>query len=142
MNWELLFVCKKLHQSLYLVHAADQVVDLVLTVAEVTALDEVVGDASVSAVWCAQLESPQEVVGALEVGADGVDLVDQVLDGLETDVADVLLNNGIVVQSNALAIDLTVTALVDKLADGLEVGVTPGDVWLSNVEHHVGGLPC
>ena len=91
---------------MYLVHTADQVVDLVLTVAEVTALDEVVGDTSVTASWCAELESPQEVVGALEVGADSVDLVDQVLDGLETNVADVLLNNGIVVQSNALAIDL------------------------------------
>merc|ERR1719283_583096 len=103
-----------------LVHSSDQVVDLVLTVAKVTTLDK--------------------VIGALEVGSNSVDLVNQVLDGLETNVADVLLNNGIVVQSNALAIDLTVTALVDKLADGLEVGVTPGDVWLSNVEHHVGGL--
>merc|ERR1712131_309943 len=103
-----------------LVHSSDQVVDLVLTVAKVTTLNK--------------------VIGALEVGSNSVDLVDQVLDGLDTNVADVLLNNGIVVQSNALAIDLTVTALVDKLTDGLEVGVAPGDIWLSNVEHHVGGL--
>lgn len=65
-----------------------------------------IGDASVAAVGRAQLERPQEVVGALEVGADGVDLVDQVLDGLEANVADVLLNNGIVGQGDALVVDL------------------------------------
>ena len=105
MNWELLFD-KKASPKLYLVHTADQVVDLVLTVAEVTTLDEVVGDASVTASWGAELESPQEVVGALEVGADGVDLVDQVLDGLEADVADVLLDDGVVVEGDALAVNL------------------------------------
>ena len=112
MNWELLFD-KKASPKLYLVHTADQVVDLVLTVAEVTTLDEVVGDASVTASWGAELESPQEVVGALEVGADGVDLVDQVLDGLEADVADVLLDDGVVVEGDALAIDLK-NGLVNK----------------------------
>ena len=89
-----------------LAHALDQVVDLVLAIAKVTTLDEVIGDASVAAVGRAQLERPQEVVGALEVGADGVDLVDQVLDGLEANVADVLLNNGIVGQGDALVVDL------------------------------------
>jgi len=91
----------------------------------------VIGDTSVTTIWCGEFESPQEVVGAFEIGSNGEDLVDQILDGLETNVADILLNNSIVVQSNALTIDLTVTALVDKLADGLEVGVTPGNVWLS-----------
>ena len=89
-----------------LVHSSDQVVDLVLTVAKVTTLNKVIGDTSVTTIWCREFESPQEVIGALEVGSNGEDLVDQVLDGLETNVADVLLNNGIVVQSNALAIDL------------------------------------
>ena len=65
-----------------------------------------IGNASVAAVGRAQLERPQEVVCALEVGADGVDLVDQVLDGLEANVADVLLNNGIVGQGDALVVDL------------------------------------
>ena len=89
-----------------LVHSSDQVVDLVLTVAKVTTLNKVIGDTSVTTIWCREFESPQEVIGALEVGSNGEDLMDQVLDGLETNVADVLLNNGIVVQSNALAIDL------------------------------------
>jgi len=114
----------------YLAHSSDQVVDFVLTVTKVTTLDKVIGDTSVTTIWCGEFESPQEVVGAFEIRSNGEDLVDQILDGLETNVADILLNNSIVVQSNALTIDLTMTALVDKLADGLEVGVTPGNVWL------------
>ena len=37
-------------------------------------------------------------------------------------------------QEKTIETYLTVTALVDKLADGLEVGVAPGDVWLLWVE--------
>lgn len=62
-----------------------------------------IGHASVAAVGRAQLERPQEVVGALEVGADGVNLVDQILDGLEADVADAFLNNSIVGEGDALS---------------------------------------
>ena len=97
------------------VHASDQVVDLVLAVAEVTALDEVVGDAAVSTGWCAQFEGPQEVVGALEVRANGEDLVDQVLDGLETALlAEAVFNNGVVAKGNTLAVNLK-TKIIRKI---------------------------
>lgn len=87
-----------------------------------------------------ELEGPKEVVGLLEVGTDGVDLVDQVLHADNAVLAELLLDDLVVGEGNTLGIDLTVTALVDKLADGLEVGVTVGDVGVDNGQHLLGGL--
>lgn len=87
-----------------------------------------------------KLEGPEEVGGLLEVGANGVDLVDEVLDADDAEVAEVLLNDLVVGERQALLVDLTVAALVDKLADGLEVGVAVGDERLDNLEHLNGGL--
>lgn len=114
---------------------------MVLTVAKVTTLDEVLelpGTEATSGVG--QLEGPEEVAGLLEVGANGVDLVDQVLNADNAELAEVLLNDGVVGQRDALLVDLAVTALVHKLADGLEVGVTVGDVGLDDLQHLSGSL--
>lgn len=114
---------------------------MVLTVAKVTTLDEVLELAGTEATsGVGQLEGPQEVAGLLEVGADGVDLVDQVLDADNAVLAKALLDDGVVGQRDALLVDLAVTALVDELADGLEVGVTVGNVGLDDLEHLRGGL--
>lgn len=43
-------------------------------------------------------------------------------------------------QSNSLAIDLSVTTLVDKLANALEVRFTVGDPGLNNAQHLKSGL--
>jgi hypothetical protein len=43
-----------------------------------------------------ELEGPEEVGGLLEVRANGEDLVDQVLNGDDTVLAEVLLNDGVV----------------------------------------------
>jgi hypothetical protein len=87
-----------------------------------------------------ELEGPQEVGGLLEVGADSEDLVDQILHADNAVLGKVLLDNGVVGKSNALLVDLTVTTLVDELTDSLEVGVTPGDEGLDDLEHLNGGL--
>ena len=125
----------------YLVHALNESVDSRLTVTLVTTLDEVELLALVeTTVGVGELEWPEEVGGLLEVGADGVDLVDQVLHADNAELAEVLLDDGVVGQSNALLVDLAVTSLVDELADGLEVGVTPCDVWLNDDQHLEDGL--
>lgn len=114
---------------------------MLLTVAKVTTLDvvlELAGTEATSGVG--ELEGPEEVGGLLEVGADGVDLVDQVLHADNAVLAEVLLNDGVVGKGDALLVDLGVTALVDKLADGLQVGVTVGDERLDDLEHLRGGL--
>lgn len=87
-----------------------------------------------------QLEGPEEVGDLLEVGADRVDLVDEILNADDAVLAEVLLNNGVVGEGNALLVDLSVSALVDELLDGLEVGVTVGDPGLDDLEHLRGGL--
>ena len=124
-----------------LVHLADESVDVLLTVTSVTTLDEMLDLAGVEAtVGVGELEGPEEVVGLLEVGADGVDLVDQVFHADNAVLAEVLLNDLVVGKSNALLVDLSVATLVDELTDSLEVGVTVGDVGVDNGQHLLGGL--
>ncbi len=73
-----------------------------------------------SASGVVQLEGPQEVVDLLEVGSNSVQLVDDVLDADDAELAKSLLDDGVVSQADARAADLAVAALVDELADGLE----------------------
>ncbi|GMF79017.1 unnamed protein product [Aspergillus oryzae] len=132
------------HQSLRvgnLVHLADEGVDVLLTVTIVTTLNEVLELALVEATsGVGELEGPEEVVGLLEVGANGVDLVDQILNTDDAVLAEVLLDDLVVGDGNALLVDLSVTALVDELTDALEVGVTVGDVGVDDGQHLLGSL--
>lgn len=128
-------------KSTLLVHLSDQSVDLLLTVAQVTTLNEVLEfSRTETAVGVAELEGPQEVGGLLEVGADGDDLVDKILNADDAVLAEVLLNDSVVGQGNALLVDLSVSTLVDELLDALEVGVTIGDPGLDNLDHLSGSL--
>lgn len=128
-------------QSNTLVHLSDESVDLLLTVTQVTSLDKVLELASAEATsWVGELEWPEEVGGLLEVGANGEDLVDEILHADNAVLAEAGLDDGVVGKSDALLVDLSVTALVDELADSLEVGVTVGNPWLDNLEHLKGGL--
>ena len=114
---------------------------MLLTVAKVTTLDVVLELASAEATsGVGELEGPEEVGGLLEVGANGVDLVDQVLHADNAVLGKVLLDDGVVGERNALLVDLGVSALVDELTDGLQVGVTVGNEGLDNLEHLRGGL--
>jgi hypothetical protein len=124
-----------------LVHASNELVDELLSVTKVTTLDEVL-----ELPWAettsgrGQLEGPEEVAGLLEVGANSVDLVDEVLDADNAELAEVLLDELVVSDGKALLIDLSVTALVDELTDGLQVGVTVCDERLDDLQHLGGGL--
>lgn len=120
---------------------SDQSIDLVLAVAEITALNvvlELSGTETTS--WVAELEWPQEVGSLLEVGSDGIDLVDQIFHADNAILAEVLLDDGVIGESNTLLLDLTVSSLVDEFTDGLQVGVTICDPWLDNLEHLEGSL--
>jgi hypothetical protein len=114
---------------------------VLLTVAEITTLNEVLELAGTeAAVGVAELEGPQEVGSLLEVGANIDDLVDEILHADDAVLAEVLLDDGVVGESDALAVDLAISALVDELLDALEVGVTIGDPRLDNLDHLGGGL--
>jgi hypothetical protein len=124
-----------------LVHASNELVDELLSVTKVTTLDEVL-----ELPWAettsgrGQLEGPEEVAGLLEVRANSVDLVDEVLDADNAELAEVLLDELVVSDGKALLVDLSVTALVDELTDGLQVGVTVCDERLDDLQHLGGGL--
>lgn len=124
-----------------LIHLADQLVNVGLAVARVPTLDKVERLALVEAtVGAGQLEGPEEVAGLLEVRADSVDLVDQVLHADDPVLAEGLLDDLVVGQGDALAVNLPVATLVDELADRLEVGLAVGNVGLDKLEHLRGGL--
>jgi hypothetical protein len=119
----------------------DQSVDVRLTVTEISSLNEVLELPGTEATGrVGELEGPQEVGGLLEVGADSVDLVDEVLNADDAVCAEVLLNDGVVGERDALLVDLSVTALVDELTDGLQVGVSVSDEGLDDLEHLSSGL--
>lgn len=119
-----------------LVHAAHKTVDVRLAVTSVTALNEVLqlplSEATRSA---RELEGPQEVVNCLEVRANGRNLVDKVLDRDDTVLAKVLLDHAVVRDRDALTVDLGVTALVNELANRLQVRLTVRHVRLNELKH-------
>lgn len=88
-----------------------------------------------AAVRVGQLEGPQEVVGLLEVGPHGVNLVDQVLHADDAELSQGAFDHRVVRDRDALLVHLTEAALVDQLAYGLEVGVTVRHVRLHQAEH-------
>lgn len=128
-------------RRLHLVHLSDEGIDVLLTVTSVTTLDvvlELAGAEATSGVG--ELEGPEEVVGLLEVGANSVDLVDQILHADNAVLAEGLLNDLVVGKRDTLLVDLSVTTLVDELTDTLEVGVTVSDVGVDDGQHLLGGL--
>jgi len=89
---------------------------VVLAVSKVTTLDEVLELPLPEATrWVAELEGPEEVAGLLEVGANSVDLVDQVFHAHDTELAQLLFDDRVVGKRNALLLDLAITPLVDEL---------------------------
>lgn len=66
--------------------------------------------------------------------------MDEILHADDTVLAKVLLDNGVVGKSDALLVDLSVSTLVDELANGLEVWVTVSNPWLDNLQHLESGL--
>merc|ERR1712100_447669 len=121
-------------------HAADELVDKLLAGAPGTTVSEGVSLLLEATERGGQLEGPEEVVGFLEVGADGPDLVDQVLDAADTELAESLINDLVVVQGDAAAVNLTIATGVDKLTDGSAGGETVGDKGLNIADHVHGGL--
>lgn len=85
-----------------------------------------------------ELERPEEVAGLLEVGPDGHDLVHQILHADDAELAQVLLDDLVVGQRDALLVDLAVAALVDEVADAFDRWEAVGDVRLDDLEHFRG----
>jgi hypothetical protein len=87
-----------------------------------------------------QLERPQKVVCLLEIWADSVNLVDQILDRFNTIFAEGISDECIVGEGNAGTVDFTIAALVDEVADRFEVGFSVGNVGLNDLQHFLCGF--
>jgi hypothetical protein len=79
-----------------------------------------------------KFEGPQEVVSLLEVRTNGVDLIDEVFNGVNSDLAESLLNDGVVSKGNSLFVDFSISSLENEFADGLSGWITEGDVWFNS----------
>jgi len=86
-----------------------------------------------------ELEGPEEVVGLLEVGTDGPDLVDKVLNAGDTVLTEGTIDDAVVGKRNALTVNLTVTSLVDEGLKSVSGRVSVGNVRLNHSDHVDGG---
>jgi len=68
-----------------------------------------------SAVWGAELEWPEEVVGFLELWSTGDDLVDKILHAVDTNLTEDTSDDAVIGEWNSGSIDLTVSSLVYEL---------------------------
>merc|ERR1712195_149154 len=125
-------------------HAEDQGAHVLLTVATLATLVESEALLWETSLGGVQLEWPEEVVGLLEGWADGVDLVDEILEAGDAVCAESVLNGLVVVEGDALSLSsgllLAESTLVDELTGGLEGWVSVGNVWLNTLDHLLGGL--
>jgi len=124
---------------LSLVHSLDKRVDLVLSVSGISSLLKVDRLLLVSSLWRAQLEGPQKLVHLFEVLADNENLVDEVLNAEDASVAQLLGDDAVVGDGNALVVHVHEASLVDELSDGLQIRRSIGDIRLDELEHLLGG---
>lgn len=111
-----------------------------LAVSGITTLSKVSKLLDKSTSGAGELEGPEEAGGLSEVRSRGEDLVDDVLNADDAVLAEGGLDDGVISDGNALLVNSGEAALVDELADGLERGVSPGDVGLDDAEHLEDGL--
>jgi len=123
-------------------HTLDQLVHELLTVAPITlsGFVETVSLGVPAALGGLQLEGGQEVVGVLEVGANSVDLVDEIFHARDAELAEGVMDLAVVIQGDALLVDATEATLQQQTADVVDVSVTVGDVGLNDTEHVQGTL--
>ena len=106
-----------------LVHFANKLIDLVLSVSMVTTLNKVRGNLAEATPGRTELHGPQAVVGFLKVLAHWVDLMDEILNADDTILAQLLLNDWIVSDGNTLFVDFAMATLVDQLSHTLQIWV-------------------
>lgn len=124
-----------------LIHLLDQGIDVLLSVSKISTFDVVLELPSSEATSrVRQLEWPEEVACLLEIGTDGDNFVNQVLHTHDAVLAKVVFDELVVGKWDALLVDLAISALVNELANRLEVGVAISNVRVDNGKHLLSGL--
>lgn len=113
----------------------DEFVDVSFVVSGVSSFDKVVGLSAISSTGRTKSKGPEELVDILELGSNCEDLVNDIFHADDSVLFELLLDDQVTGEGNALPIELGESALVDKLSDGLEVGISVGNVWFDQTEH-------
>ena len=67
--------------------------------------------------WSSEFEWPNEVVGFLEMWANGVDFVDQIFEGGNSVLAESVLDESVVGERDSLLVDFTETSFINEFAN-------------------------
>lgn len=122
-------------------HLSNERVNMLITLASITTFDEMLELAiSPATQGRRKLEGPDEVGSLLEVGTDGVNFVNQILDRQDRVLAQSSFDDSIVRKSNALFVDLTKTTLVKELTNSLKVRNTISNIRFNDLKHFFGSL--
>ena len=89
--------------------------------------------------WGVQLEWPKEVVSLLEGWSNSPDLVDKVLNAVDTLFTEGTGDDAVVSQRDSGAVNLSITTLVDQSADAITGWVSISDEGLDSSDHVDGG---
>jgi len=91
---------------------------MLFTVSKITTLDEMLElSCAETSSWVGELEWPKEVVDLFEIGSNSVDFMDNVFYTDNAILAEILFDDGVVSQWNALLINLSITTFVDELTN-------------------------
>lgn len=77
-----------------------------------------------SSSWASQLEGPEEVVGLFEMRTHSVDFINQILNGVDSVLGKIGINESVVGQRYSLVVDFAVSSLVNEFSYGLSGGIT------------------
>jgi len=132
------FISSTCFHSSCLVHLSDKGVNAFLAETSITSFEEVDALLGVATKRSAELEWPQEVVRLLEVRTAGDNFVDEIFNANDAVLAQALLNNLVVVKGDTILVHFAETSLVDQLANGLDGGLTIGNVVLDHLKHDEG----
>jgi len=81
-----------------------------------------------------KFEGPQEVVSFLEMSSNSVNFIDQIFNWFDAGFWKSFRNNLVGWEGNSLLVELSISALEDKFADGFTWRIPECDVWLDSTE--------
>jgi len=88
-----------------------------------------------SSLWSVELEWPQETASLSEVWSNGEDFMNQIFNALNSVLSEGLFDDIVISDGDSLVVNLSVSSLVDQRFDGLEVGISEGDVRFNALQH-------
>ena len=113
-----------------LIHLLNQSINLLLPIPQIPPLNKMLElPRPKSSSGIRELERPKEIARLLEIRPHSNNLMHQILHANDAEFPQILLDDLIVRQGDALLVDFSIAALVDEVADCFDGWVAIGDVW-------------